>query len=149
MNDYDLTVLTRELSMKYFGKPFQHQAAFNKRLRTTGGRYMLSTHNIEINPKHYEKFGRDELISILKHELCHYHLHIEGRGYKHSDQEFKSLLEKVGGSRYCQALPQIQSKRKTVHYYECMSCKTRYTRYRRMDTTKFVCGKCRGNLKKI
>ena len=66
---------------------------------------MLSSHAIEVNPKHYEHFGREELISILKHELCHYHLHREGKGYKHSDREFKSLLRKVGGARHCQTLP--------------------------------------------
>ena len=37
----------------------------------------------------------DELISIIKHELCHYHLHQEGKGYKHRDQDFKDLLKKL------------------------------------------------------
>lgn len=108
---------------------------------------MLSSHAIEVNPKHYEHFGREELISILKHELCHYHLHREGKGYKHSDREFKSLLRKVGGARHCQTLPDANHNRK-VHYYECKQCGAKFKRYRRMDTKKYVCGYCRGSLKK-
>ena len=31
---------------------------FNNKLRTTGGRYMLDSHNIEINPKQYQYYGK-------------------------------------------------------------------------------------------
>ena len=62
---------------------FIHQALFNPRLITTGGRYLLYSHNIEINKKYLDQLGMDELIGIIKHELCHYHLHLEGKGYKH------------------------------------------------------------------
>lgn len=34
---------------------------------------------------------------IIKHELCHYHLHLRGMGYKHRDADFKTLLAQVGG----------------------------------------------------
>ena len=35
-----------------------------------------------------------ELEGIIRHELCHYHLHIEGKGYKHRDKDFKDLLKR-------------------------------------------------------
>lgn len=149
MNNETLTRLTCDISEQFFRKPFEHKALFNKRLRTTGGRYMLSSHNIEVNPKHYECFGMEELILIIKHELCHYHLHLEGRGYRHSDKEFKNLLQQVGGARHCQTLPMPKTKNRKAHYYECLSCYTLYKRYRKMDTGKYVCGKCKGYLKKI
>lgn len=60
-----------------FPKEFRHQAVFNARLRTTGGRYLLKSHNIEMNPKYLENFGLAYFIGIMKHELCHYHLHLE------------------------------------------------------------------------
>ncbi|MFB4165187.1 SprT family protein [Alteribacillus sp. JSM 102045] len=147
--DKDLTHLTKEISEAFFGKPFRHTAKFNNRLRTTGGRYMLSSHDIEINPKQYEWFGEEELISIIKHELCHYHLHLEGKGFKHRDHDFKVLLNKVGGARHCQEVPGTKNKKKQVHYYQCSACGCEYKRYRRMDTSKFVCGKCKGKIKKI
>src|SRR5690625_3166317 len=90
-----LNELVKQISMKHFHKPFVHKATYNYRLRTTGGRYMLNTHNIEINPKYVLEMKKQDYVDIIKHELCHYHLHIEGKGYKHEDQEFRQLLLKV------------------------------------------------------
>ncbi|WP_078551288.1 SprT family protein [Bacillus alkalicellulosilyticus] len=149
MNQQQLQQLVESLSMTYFNRPFVHEARFNKRLRTTGGRYLLQSHDIEINPLQYEVHGEDELIGIIKHELCHYHLHIQKRGYKHQDQDFKQLLQKVGGSRYCQMLPNVKNKSSIVHTYRCMSCDLLYRRKRKVDTKKYVCGKCNGKLMKV
>ncbi|WP_090843718.1 SprT family protein [Alkalicoccus daliensis] len=148
MNNEELQRLTEEISLDFFRKRFKHKASFNKRLRTTGGRYALQSHNIEINPKHLEHYGRDEVISIIKHELCHYHLHIEGRGYQHRDREFKQLLKQVGGSRHCQSIPAVRNKSVTIHVYRCLTCSHEYLRKRRMNTKKYVCGKCHGRLEK-
>ena len=90
-----------QISIRDFGKPFRHQARWNARLSTTGGRYLLRSHHIEINPKQLEVNGAEEVEKIIKHELCHYHLHLEGKGYQHRDADFKQLLAQVGGSRLC------------------------------------------------
>ncbi|MFS0784411.1 SprT family protein [Bacillus sp. 1P06AnD] len=150
MNDDQLQKLTEELSLRDFDKPFMHKAYFNKRLRTTGGRYMLHSHHIEINPRYYDQFGENELVGIIKHELCHYHLHIEGKGYKHRDKDFRILLQKVDAPRFCSVLPE-NNKRKiqTLYYYECSICHTLYVRKRNVDLKRYACGKCRGKLKKV
>jgi SprT-like protein len=57
MNNDDLQTLVTKLSVTHFDKNFKHKAYFNHRLRTTGGRYLLDSHNIEINYKQYEKFA--------------------------------------------------------------------------------------------
>ncbi|MDK2599449.1 SprT family protein [Bacillus stercoris] len=80
MDNIELQKLTEDISETYFKKPFRHQALFNDRLKTTGGRYLLTSHNIELNRKYLIEHGREELIGIIKHELCHYHLHLEGKG---------------------------------------------------------------------
>ncbi|MGG5830943.1 hypothetical protein ACQ4LK_11240, partial [Bacillus pumilus] len=36
------------ISEQFFGKAFRHQAVFNDRLKTTGGRYLLGTHNLSL-----------------------------------------------------------------------------------------------------
>ena len=51
MNNDELQQLTEMIAMNFFGKHFKHQIYFNSRLRSTGGRYLLETHNLEINPK--------------------------------------------------------------------------------------------------
>lgn len=147
MNETELQELTESISKTYFHKKFLHKAFFNSRLRTTGGRYLLKSHNIEINPKYLAQ-GLEEVIGIIKHELCHYHLHIEGRGYKHRDPEFRELLSKVGAPRFCKPLQTAARIKKTLEY-QCTACMFIYKRHRRMDTSKYVCGKCGGKIKLV
>ena len=149
MNQKQLQELVIMISEESFGKGFRHTATFNPRLRTTGGRYLLRTHNLEFNPKQLEQFGLEEFIKIIKHELCHYHLHIEGRGYKHQDSDFKTLLKKVGGSRYCQAIPGARRQSLWSYVYECSDCHQTYIRKRKFDLKKYGCGTCRGKLKLV
>ncbi|MGP7819076.1 SprT family protein [Niallia sp. 01092] len=149
MTDLELQMLVEDISTKYFGEAFLHRALFNGRLRTTGGRYLLKSHNIEINRKYYEVFGLEELIGIIKHELCHYHLHLKNMGYQHRDADFKNLLEKVGAPRYCSSLPvgvHSTKNKKKVIIYQCKSCHQLYQKRKRMNLQKYVCGKCRGKL---
>jgi SprT-like protein len=150
MKDHELQELVKNISADLFGKPFRHQSFFNPKLRSTGGRYLLGTHNIEINKKYLEQLGEDELIGIIKHELCHYHLHLEGKGYQHRDSDFKLLLKKVDAPRHCNRLPDTPRKRtfKKVLIYECTQCHLQYKRKRSINTSKYVCGKCRGKLVK-
>lgn len=147
MEQIELQKLVEHLSLKHFGRPFLHQATFNPRLRTTGGRYLLHSHHIELNQKHYEVFGLRELEGIIKHELCHYHLHLQKKGYKHQDKDFKELLEKVGGARYCQVLPHKKRSSSKKYEIKCMKCNQLYIRKRKMDINRYACGKCGGKLR--
>ena len=109
----------------------------------------MQDHDIEINPKMLTEHGSNVLIGIIKHELCHYHLHLEGKGYKHKDPEFKALLKKVDGLRYA---PELKSEKPGVerfYIYECEKCGMLYQRKRRVDTARFVCSKCRGSIKLV
>jgi SprT-like protein len=147
MTNDQLQVLVEEISKTQFHRTFKHQATFNKKLRTTGGRYLLHTHNIEINPRYYEELGIAELIGIIKHELCHYHLHLLGKGYKHRDHDFKELLKEVDAPRFCSTLQSVENKRQVTQIiYECSKCMQQYKRKRRVNVDRYVCGKCRGKL---
>ncbi|SDC60101.1 SprT family protein [Shouchella lonarensis] len=142
MTDQELQRLVERISLTVFGRPFLHEARFNRRLRTTGGRYLLKSHAIEFNIKQYEKFGLETLEGIIKHELCHYHLHLQGKGYQHRDKDFRLLSREVGAPRFCLSTEPEQP----VHRYQCCRCGHIYQRKRRFDTEKYVCGKCRGQL---
>ncbi len=139
----ELQALVESISIQYFMKKFKHKAYYNKRLKTTGGRYHLLTGDIDINPLVYEMHGIDELIGVIKHELCHYHLHQQGLPYQHKDREFKRLLYQVGGHRYVKDMR--RNKADYLRYY-CDHCHSEYIRQRKIDTKKYVCGKCRGQL---
>ncbi|AZK48331.1 SprT family protein [Paenibacillus lentus] len=148
MNDEQLQSWVEEISLHSFGLPFRHKARFNRRLKSTGGRYFMNSHHIEINPAQLTAFGKEEVEKIIKHELCHYHLHIAGKGYRHRDPDFKALLKQVGGSRYCQSLPGRQGRRPLPFRYmlKCTSCGMEYLRKRRVDLKRYRCGKCAGTL---
>jgi SprT-like protein len=151
MEQKELQSLVEKISLDFFEKTFRHTALFNPRLRSTGGRYLLGTHNIEINKKYLEQLGEKELIGIIKHELCHYHLHLEGRGYQHKDLDFKLLLKKVGAPRFCNQLPERKVKQvaKKILIYQCTNCQLTYHRKKSINTSRYVCGKCRGKLSKV
>ncbi|HYK74226.1 MAG TPA: SprT family protein [Pseudoneobacillus sp.] len=151
MKEEELQLLVEKISLMFFQKPFRHQATFNVRLKTTGGRYLLHSHNIELNKRYYEQLGLEELIGIIKHELCHYHLHLEKKGYKHQDQEFKKLMKQVGAPRFCQRLPERPNTNRSqkLYIYSCSGCSLVFKRRRAVNIQKYVCGKCKGKLKKI
>lgn len=147
MSDDELQQLVEKTSNEVFNKPFLHQAGHNGRLRTTGGRYMLADHSIEINPLVLQKHGIEELVGVIKHELCHYHLHLEGKGYQHRDLDFKRLLSETSSPRYCKPLSERNKKTTSFYIYECKTCTLRYERKRRMNVSKYRCGKCAGEIK--
>ncbi|MFC4775516.1 SprT family protein [Paenibacillus sp. GCM10023252] len=148
MNDETLQLWVEQVSLKYFGRPFLHRATFNSRLKATGGRYFTKSHHIEISPHQLASFGTEETEKIIKHELCHYHLHIMKRGYQHRDKDFKTLLQQVGGARFCKSLPERAMRRPAPYKYKliCQACGMEYPRRRRVDPSRYACGKCRGKL---
>jgi SprT-like protein len=147
IDDQQLQQWVEQISLRSFGVPFRHKATFNKRLSSTGGRYFTKSHDIEISRIQLDTHGAEEVEKIIKHELCHYHLHLAKRGYKHRDDDFKKLLKQVGGSRYCRAIP--QTKRVEPYRYRllCVSCGMEYLRKRKLDPKRYACGRCRGKLK--
>ncbi|MDN6164415.1 MAG: SprT family protein, partial [Tetragenococcus halophilus] len=116
METENLQQLVEEVSLQHFDRPFNHKATFNKRLKTTGGRYHLQTHDLDFNPKVLEKAGETAFIGVIKHELCHYHLHLSGHGYQHKDKAFKQLLQKVGGLRYTPSLIEKSEQKRLLKY---------------------------------
>ncbi|EGK09512.1 SprT family protein [Desmospora sp. 8437] len=147
-DDHALQCWVEALSMEWFGKPFTHRARFNSRLRTTGGRYFLEDHRIEISPRHLEELGMEVVGGIIRHELCHYHLHLEGKGYRHRDADFKELLKQVNGLRYTPPLPGNKGGRtRPVRYVlQCQACGRKAWRKKRMDPSRYRCGVCGGQL---
>ncbi len=104
MKQIELQQYVERISLESFNKPFRHKASFNNRLRTTGGRYHLETHHLDFNPKVLRAYGKETFEGIIKHELCHYHLHLAKKGYRHGDTDFKLLLNEVGALRYTPSL---------------------------------------------
>lgn len=138
MTNQELTEYVRQISLKSFGWKFKHTAQWNSRLRTTGGRFFPKDCHLDFNPK-LEK--HEDFEKIVLHELVHYHLFLQKRGYKHGNQEFKNLLAAVGGLRYA---PTIERNYK--YFYLCKSCGAEFPRTRKVNIDNYRCGKCNGKL---
>ena len=151
MTDEQAQQLVEQLSLQHFNRPFLHKAYFNSRLKSTGGRYLLNNHNIELNKKLYDHFGIEELKGIILHELCHYHLHILGMGYQHRDADFRSLLKRVGAPRFCSRIevPVKVKEKAVIHFYRCENCGQSYKRKRKMDVRKYCCSICKGKIRLV
>lgn len=139
----NLTDYVRQVSLEDFGKDFKHEAKWNTRLRSTGGRFFPKDSHLDFNPKMLDAHGLEVFRKIVRHELCHYHLFFEKKGYRHGDRDFKLLLARVDGLRFA---PRIEETLHKFHQYSCQSCGQLYQRKRRLDTRKYRCGKCRGQL---
>ena len=108
---------------------------------------MLRSHDIEVNPLVFEKYGMDELLGVIKHELCHYHLHIEGKGYQHRDTDFRELLKLTNSPRFCSTLVGRNVRKSKKRYtFSLLQCFQLYQREIRLNTRKYRCGKCLGDL---
>ncbi|MGT2925964.1 SprT family protein [Streptococcus cuniculipharyngis] len=138
-----LTDYVKQVSLEDFGWEFTHQAYWNKRLRTTGGRFFPGDGHLDFNLGIYQEYGEAIFRKIVRHELCHYHLYFQGRGYRHRDQDFKQLLAQVDGLRYA---PSLSEKGNGYHYF-CVFCHLSYQRKRRLNLARYRCGKCHGRLK--
>ncbi|MFS1663222.1 SprT family protein [Streptococcus sp. zg-JUN1979] len=138
----NLTNYVKKVSLEDFGRPFCHQAQWNNRLRSTGGRFFPADGHLDFNPKLYAAYGLAVFRKIVKHELCHYHLYYAHKGYKHGDKDFKDLLKQVDGLRYA---PKLDTKTR-LYTYQCQSCHMMYRRKRRVNTKTRVCGVCHGPL---
>jgi len=69
----------------------------NNRLKTTAGRAYPAARIIELNVKHYEKFGVQDLIETTMHELAHI-IQYRRHGYTGHDACFKDLCVEMGGT---------------------------------------------------
>ena len=140
----NLTDYVKQVSIEDFGKPCKHQAQWNTRLRSTGGRFFPKDGHLDFNPKVYQELGLEVFRKIVRHELCHYHLYFEGKGYQHKDLAFMQLLKEVDGLRFVPPLSSSNQKPSLV--YACQSCQQIYQRKRKIDTKRYRCGLCRGKL---
>ncbi|TLQ03976.1 SprT family protein [Pediococcus stilesii] len=146
MTDFELKNLTKDIARSAFGEDFPYEVFFNRRLKTTGGRYHLNDHHIDINPLMLEEFDQTVLIGVIKHELTHYFVHKMGERPDHRNPHFKKLLNQVGGLRYAPLTSKTRRSKKQ-YLYQCQNCGQKYARFRRVNVQKFVCSRCRGRLK--
>ncbi len=151
LEEAELYRITSQIYCHYTRESFLGDVKWSNRLKTSGAniRYNREKENarIQINRAYVKKFGKEELIEILKHELTHYYLY-KRKKWKHGhSSEFVKTLKDIFKSNCIEAKYNEEIYR--YHYY-CQSCGSVYKSTRKIHRRIF-CSKCvkkdRGQLK--
>ena len=142
LEEDELYNLANQIYVYYAGEDFLGLVTWSNRLRTSGAniRYNRSQQNahIQLNRSYVEKFGKIELIEILKHELTHYYLY-KRKKWKHGHgPEFVKTLKEIFKSNCVAAKYNEEIYR--YHYY-CQTCHGVYKSTKRIYR-KIFCAKC-------
>ncbi|MBB6214052.1 SprT-like protein [Anaerosolibacter carboniphilus] len=146
----DLLWITKKIYAYYAQGEYRGEVTWSNRLKTSGAniRYQpkLDQAIIHVNKQYADKFGKRELIEILKHELAHYYLYKQGK-MKHGHGEiFTKVLKNIFNSHCVTAKFNEEMYRYT---YACKRCGSIYKSTRRIQRPIY-CGKCtKGNAGKI
>lgn len=101
----ELKRLADELSKRHWGKPCTIPVSWNGRLKKTMGRFMYHERlgkrealRIELSKFAAQTLNEATWISVLLHELCHYHLFIAGQPFEDGHPRFEQELRRVGAA---------------------------------------------------
>ena len=142
INDEELVQLTSKIYSFYTQKPFVGDVKWSNRLKTSGGniRYNVKSNDcmIHLNREYAIKFGKLELVEIIKHELGHYYLFKEGC-FKHGHgNRFKSVLMEIF---HCNKVHARMNEDNYKYIYRCQACGGTHQRTRRINK-RIYCSQC-------
>lgn len=143
LEERKLNEYVRDLSLEYFGKPYDSNVSYNGRLKKVAGRCFVESGRIELATVYSKYCDDEEFKDTVLHELVHYHLYRAGYIQEHHGANFKALAKKVGASRYAQHIP--------IKYYNhvevtCEDCGNKFYQYKAFNENDYVCSKCKGRL---
>jgi predicted SprT family Zn-dependent metalloprotease len=115
---------------------------YNTRLRTTGGRAVLNTNSVELNPRLLGE-NPDQFLTVLVHELAH--LVVYARNPYASDHglEFRMLMKHAGldpRATHQMDTAQVRGTR-FLYLHHCPSCQ--YSFIVRSVRRRAICPTCR------
>lgn len=131
----------------------------NGRLRTTCGRFVYTKYvnsnkpsvpkSVEINKYFLENNEPAVVLDVLRHELVHYALFMQGKPHKDGHPVFENELKRLGiVSQDTIDKYSIKSKPVKIRIYECVNCGHKYKRQRALayGGKYHRCGYCEGKL---
>ena len=134
MNPNELNSIANAIYEEHFGEKFHGWVMWSTRMKRIAGN-CRSDGRIALNKHYYERYGKEEILLVLRHELAHlYCFRAKGR-HSHQDPLFLATLEKLGGTAIGKMMP-IK-----VYIYECPQCKKQWL-FKSPLKKYFACAKC-------
>jgi SprT-like protein len=130
----------------------------NGRLRTACGRFVYTRFKsgkpsvpkvVELNRYFLENNEPDVVLDVLRHELVHYALFMQGKPHRDGHPVFENELKRLGiVSQSTVDKYNIKSKPVNIRVYECEDCGYKYRRKRALahGGKYHRCGSCNGRL---
>lgn len=107
----------------------------NGRMKTTFGWFRHQRNgaplSVELNKYFVENNEATVVIDVLKHELCHYALFMQGRPYKDGQSEFENELKRLNIiSQSTIDKYKIATQPRKIQVYQCSKCSAKFNRQR-------------------
>jgi SprT-like protein len=130
-----LNQYAKKVFVEHFGKEFTGKVIWSKKMKNIAGN-CRSDGRIALNFFYYERYGQEEILKVLRHELVHHYCFAEIGRHTHSDPLFVSFLNQVGGDQKGKPMPV------TGYIYECPCCSRNWTFRKKMEKRKLSCQDC-------
>ena len=134
MTEEKLNALARDLYAKHFGREFKGEVVLSRKMRVSAGNCRPDG-RIALNLPYCEKYGEDEAVRVLKHELAHLFLFQTVGNHSHKDRVFNEILDRIDGAKVAKPMPAI------IFVYACPKCHKEW-RFARKDNRARSCNEC-------
>ena len=139
--------------MENFNLTLDIPIRISNRMTSTFGKFVLirdrltgetKSKEIVISSNLYNYHGYHKMIDTLKHECIHYALYTLDKPFRDGETYFENTLKEHGVSS-----TRTTAYKGKAHLYTCKSCDNSFKQKRRFNTDKYVCSKCKGQLKYV
>lgn len=105
MNLNEINKLAKEIATEYWGLDFNIPIEISGKLTTALGYYRSQINRvtgkrtpikITLAKRLFGNYSKETIIGVLKHELCHWALSVQGKPFKDGDLVFERELKRIG-----------------------------------------------------
>ena len=157
LTQYQLEKYAEKFLMDNYNMKLLVPLKINGRLRIPCGRFVyikrdgkpIAPKAVELNKYFLENNEINIVLDVLRHELIHYALFMQGKPHSDGHPVFENELDRLGVVRQETINKyKIQSKPVNVRIYECADCNHKYERRRALPNggNNHCCGACSGML---
>jgi SprT-like protein len=140
LTQYQLEMYARKFLQENYNMQLVVPLKLNGRLRTACGRFVFTRYRsgkpdtpkvVELNKYFFENNEPTVVLDVLRHELVHYALFMQGKPHNDGHPVFEKELKRLGiVSQKTIDKYTIQSKPIRVSIYQCVECGTEFKRQR-------------------